>query len=167
MITHGQYYNRIYSVWDNLVQRCTNTRDERYSDYGGSGITLFEEWKNFVKFYEWAMSAGYADNLMLDRIKIDKSYSPDNCRWITPQQSACNRRGSLSEKTSKYKGVYFEKQTQKWRAEITAHYKKYKLGRFDNETDAAIAYNTAAMQLHGEYAFLNKIQRYSTCGDNI
>jgi len=43
----------------------------------------------------------------------------------------------------------------KWEARIKVHRKRYYLGRFDNPIDAAKAYDAAARELHGEFAWLN------------
>ena len=45
--------------------------------------------------------------------------------------------------TSKYKGVYWYKRTNRWRASITLNCKITPLGYFKNELDAAKAYNRA------------------------
>ena len=55
-----------------------------------------------------------------------------------------------SNKTSKYKGVCFRKDCNKWRAIITVKRKKYNLGNFDNELDAAIAYDKKFKELNLE-----------------
>lgn len=43
--------------------------------------------------------------------------------------------------TSKYKGVSWDKEAQKWKASLTKNYKKYNLGRYEDEIDAAKAYD--------------------------
>lgn len=79
-----------------------------------------------------------------------------NLRPCSNSQNAFNMKISLRG-SSIYKGVYFENYTQKWRAEVGANNKVYKLGRFDLEIDAALAYNKKASELHGEFANLNII----------
>ena len=78
-----------------MKNRCNNPNEPRYSDYGGRGITVCQEWlDDFMNFYNWAMENGYSDELSIDRINNDKGYSPDNCRWSTKKEQANNTRTS-------------------------------------------------------------------------
>ncbi len=77
-----------------------------------------------------------------------------NLRECTRQQNQFNQR-VLTVKTSKYKGVSFDKARQKWRASIFLNYKQIAIGRFSDEIEAAMAYDNTAKKLHGEYAYLN------------
>lgn len=96
--THNGSRSRLYSVWDGMIQRCTNPKHTKYHSYGGRGITVCDEWRNdFQAFNEWAMANGYDENAprgqcTIDRIDNDKGYSPDNCRWITHQEQQLNKR---------------------------------------------------------------------------
>ncbi|MGA2915999.1 MAG: AP2 domain-containing protein [Sedimentisphaerales bacterium] len=87
-----------------------------------------------------------------------------NLRIATYAQNSYNKR--LKKKgTSKYKGVYFYKQTNKWASHINYNNKRLHLGYFDNEQDAARAYDNAAKIYHGDFAVLNfpddsQIQNY-------
>jgi len=49
------------------------------------------------------------------------------------------------------KGVYWDKQRQKWGVQICCHYKKYCLGRFDDLEQAVLAYNKKAKELFGNF----------------
>ena len=64
-------------------------------------------------------------------------------------------------KTSKYKGVCWDKKSKKWNATISKRYngkrKKSHLGYFVNERKAARVYNKKAKELFGKYAYQNKI----------
>jgi hypothetical protein len=57
--------------------------------------------------------------------------------------------------TSRFKGVFWESWTKKWRAVIKADGKNRWLGRFRDETAAAQAYDEAARAFFGEHARLN------------
>nr|WP_236075035.1 AP2 domain-containing protein [Marinobacter nauticus] len=110
------------------------------------------------------MSEGYEPGLEIDRIDNDKGYEPSNCRWATRQQNVFNRRPRSSKGLTKYKGVWLQPDTGKWGASITKDGKFNYLGLFEREEDAAEAYNKAASELFGEFAYLNKIERRA-CGE--
>ena len=74
---HGMCETRLYRIWSDMLKRCTNPNDAKYSYYGGRGIYVCDEWKEFINFKEWALSHGYNDNLTLDRINTNKNYEPE------------------------------------------------------------------------------------------
>lgn len=58
-------------------------------------------------------------------------------------------------KSSIYKGVSWNKKSQKWRSSIMANSYPIYLGEFESEEVAAITYDEAAIRYHGEFASLN------------
>lgn len=88
---HGGRYTRLYNIWLNMKQRCSNPKASHYEYYGGKGVSVCEEWKkSFSTFRDWALSNGYEDGLTIDRIKSDKDYCPENCRWVTHLKQMSN-----------------------------------------------------------------------------
>jgi len=81
----------------------------------------------------------------------------NNIRLATKQENNRNMSKSRSNKTSKYKGVYWHADRNKWRARIVINEKSKSLGYFINEKEAAKAYNNAATELFGEFAKLNEV----------
>lgn len=77
-----------------------------------------------------------------------------NLRIAYRGQNTCNRRAVVNT-TSNFKGVSLR--GIKWRAQIQIGNKKFYLGDFASEKIAAIAYNEAALRLHGIFAVLNNI----------
>ena len=79
---------RLYHVWNSMKQRCENPNRPNYVWYGAKGISVCDEWQNYLTFKKWAYENGYDDKApkggcTLDRIDIEKGYSPQNCRWIS------------------------------------------------------------------------------------
>lgn len=82
-----------------------------------------------------------------------------NLRIATKSQNQMNaakpkRKDGCS---SQYKGVSFDKRTGKWTSYIKLHGKKKSLGYFLDESVAAAAYNSAAMEIYGDFAFPNTL----------
>jgi len=77
-----------------------------------------------------------------------------NLRLCTRAENSRNRR-SLVNKSSRYKGVSYDKERKLFIACIRCKGKKYFLGRFKSEIKAAKAYDKKARELFGVYAFLN------------
>uniref|UniRef100_A0A6M3XGN0 Uncharacterized protein n=1 Tax=viral metagenome TaxID=1070528 RepID=A0A6M3XGN0_9ZZZZ len=90
--SHHGWGTRLYSIWDKMIQRCTNRKHKHYKNYGGRGIKVHKQWKQFKYFKEWAYKNGYTDNLTIDRIDNNGNYEPGNCRFITLKEQQHNKR---------------------------------------------------------------------------
>jgi len=77
-----------------------------------------------------------------------------NLRLCTRLQNSRNQRARRGG-TSRYKGVYWHKGQKKWHAGISSEGKSYFLGSFENEIDAAKAYDRKAKVLFGRFVYLN------------
>ncbi len=76
-----------------------------------------------------------------------------NMRICTQQQNIYNSRPK--GKTSKYKGVTWDKNRRQWIVLIRYEGRSILVGRFDDEIEAAKAYDRKAFELFGEFAWLN------------
>ena len=99
-----------------------------------------------------AQKEQHVDHINGNRVDNRRS----NLRFCTRTQNMWNA-GKHAKCTSKFKGVYWLKATQKWRAKIKVGGKHLSLGCFTDEIEAARAYNAAAKEHFGEYARLNLI----------
>lgn len=98
---------------------------------------------------------------IVDHINRDKlDNRRENLRFVTKTQNNVNSDKLQTRQTSsKFKGVYWESNTGKWKAQIGVSVdgkkKRLNLGRFNSEAEAAKVYNEAAVKHFGEYAKLN------------
>lgn len=100
---------------------------------------------------------GFKDFLEVDhRNENTVNNRRKNLRPANKSEQSCNR-GLRRDNKSGYKGVHFHKLCGKWWAYINKDGQRYNLGFFDNPKEAARAYNEAAKRLHGEFAWLNKV----------
>lgn len=131
-----------------------------------------------MNIYTWRHSTkqerskGYPQNVIMHRQILGVILKPDvevdhrdgnglnnmkeNLRVATRSQNNMNRI-SRSGTTSIYKGVSWNREKSKWEAYIRYESKQYKLGYFNDERDAALAYNNKAKELFGEFARFNDL----------
>lgn len=95
------------------------------------------------------------DGLQADHIngnRLDNRI--DNLRTATKGQNAHNRKIN-NNSTSGFKGVTYNKRDKAYQAQIRLNGKIFSLGYFQCPVEAAHAYDSAAKELHGEYARTN------------
>ena len=133
MIKHGIAHTFEYKLWKRICHRC-----ERVKKYTDRGIKCF--FSSFDSFLICLKKLGpRPEGYSLDRINNDGHYEDGNIRWASAKQQVLNR-NIFKKKTSKYRGVSWNKEYKKWRAEITINDIGFHLGRFDNEEDAYKAF---------------------------
>lgn len=78
--------------WMAMNQRCNDKNHDNYKYYGGRGIKVCKRWNHFINFYidMGERPEGYS----LERIDVEKDYSPDNCKWVSHKEQCNNRRSS-------------------------------------------------------------------------
>lgn len=92
----------LYPTWSAMLSRCENQNNHAFSDYGGRGISVCEEWHDFKVFRDWCIENGYDPNgsLSLDRIDVNGNYEPGNCRYASIYVQNVNQRPRRPRKDS-------------------------------------------------------------------
>lgn len=83
--------------------------------------------------------------LVINHINFDKKDNKVSNLEIVTNRENSNRKHLKS--TSKYTGVSFEKDRNKWLAQIKINGKRVLLGRFSNEIDASNAYQSKLKEI--------------------
>ena len=108
-----------------------------------------------------ATKSDFVDHI--NRNKLDNRRC--NLRLCTSRQNSMNRTKQLNN-TSGFKGVC-QTVTGKWQAQITYNGRSIYLGLYNDPDTAAKAYDTAARDIFGEYAFLNFPDSYEQVTSNF
>lgn len=88
-LKHNMYKTAAYQSWSCMLERCRSENSPNYKRYGGRGITISEEWKQFKNFY--SDMGDRPEGYTLDRIDVNGDYCKENCKWSTPLEQGRNR----------------------------------------------------------------------------
>lgn len=94
-MTHGRTGSYLLRLHDNIKQRCYNSGNKSYPNYGGRGIGLAPEWMSASTFMADVVAQigeRPSEAHSFDRINNDGNYEPGNVRWATRSEQALNRR---------------------------------------------------------------------------
>jgi hypothetical protein len=75
-------HSRTYKSWISLKRRCTNPNCEKWSRYGGRGITVYDRWLHNYPAFLADMGERPVGHT-IHRTDNDGDYEPSNCCWST------------------------------------------------------------------------------------
>ena len=90
------------SVWNGLNDRCHNPNSTMYKHYGGRGIEVCQAWRRSsdalasrAAFWRFVADMGERpDGFTIERLDVNKGYSPDNCVWLEPAKQQLNKQNT-------------------------------------------------------------------------
>lgn len=82
-----------YRSWIAMHTRCGNPNHDGYSEYGGRGISVCEEWKSFERFL--SDMGERPSGTTIDRIDNSRGYEPGNCQWASHSEQENNKRATV------------------------------------------------------------------------
>lgn len=152
LISESPEYKSYYMMLD----RCHNSNNPNFAYYGGRGVTVDPSWvgADGVGFKQFLADMGpRPEGTSIERIYVDKGYSPSNCKWGTDAEQGHTRRKQTGT-SSKYKGVCHVK-SGNFRSYISKHHKRIELGTFQSEVHAAELYDCASLIWYGADSYIN------------
>lgn len=88
---HGEANSSWYGCYTAMVHRCTNPDRNNYSNYGGAGVKVHQEWIDDPLKFREHIGPRPSLNHSIDRYPDNTgNYEPGNVRWATREEQGQN-----------------------------------------------------------------------------
>jgi hypothetical protein len=122
--------------WTHMLERCYNGKNKSYLE-----CTVCKEWLTFSNFEKWMKKQDWEGKELDKDILVygNKIYSPDTCCFVSKEINVLISNGGRPK--GKYpRGVYFNKVSKKFLAQITKFGIKKHIGSYELPEQAEKAY---------------------------
>lgn len=161
LIKYNKKFNKYDLSGDYGIGWTSNTDEEFYFD--------LEDYDKIKDYCWYENDSGYLiteKNIRFHRLILDirnRQFVVDHINHKTLDNRKINLRvctqfENSKNTTTKYSGVYFNKDKNKWVASISYNYKSIYLGAFENFEDAVTARKQAEEEYFGEYSYDNSME---------
>lgn len=151
---HGLRYHPLYSTWNSMKERCSNTNSPNYHRYGGRGIKVCDRWLNSFENFLEDMGEKISPDLSIDRIDVNGNYEPSNCRWATKVEQSNNKEHKPAFTNTS--NVYYDKRYMTYYVELYRRGKKIKTKGYKTLEQAIKKRNDLITELDRETRTPNK-----------
>lgn len=131
-VSEADKRHALYNTWWNMLARCYLPIAPGFSNYGGRGICVCDEWLTFKNFSR-DMGENKPHGYTLERSDSEADYSPENCKWASRSDQMLNRRQFGNNSTGATGVVRIGA-----RFEARFHWEgvRYRIGMFGSATEA-------------------------------
>lgn len=101
---YNPVHKKMHELWRSMIGRCYSNKNHSYHNYGGRGVRVCDKWLNYDGFLDDVDNIdGYDLDLLLSgelqldkdiKIKGNKIYSLENCKFVTLKENSANRRNN-------------------------------------------------------------------------
>lgn len=112
---HGRSDSKVYRAWSNMLSRCYNQKHPAYQYYGGEGVRVCDEWRDFRNFIA---DMGEPPTRLHTLGRSGFVYDKEHCRWETRLEQANNLKNN--------RRITFNGRTQtiaEWARELNLEYR--------------------------------------------
>lgn len=131
-------------------------------DYAKVSVVNWHVHKSRQRYYARNKIVGYLHRFIMQTsgdMEVDhKDWNGLNCQKYNMENVTRSKNAqNMHRSRGGFVGVYLDKRDNRIFSSICVNYKQIFLGRFDTETAAALAYNSAALKYFGCNAQLNEV----------